>query len=208
MGDLFAILPEAILYIASGFAFLCGFYLLVDRRLDFFSEISFWIMLVIGFVCTNIMRIPNIDTSDMNVGLKNIIVLCGSFVAGIVIAGVQKVGGDKINRLVIKMGRRKSSTAFFWYELLDKKDKPIWLRLKNIEKGYVLEGVLLAIDEAKENPYLLLGYCKKYDLEGKLLENEYAESERVQCVVRADSYDEIVVIYDEQSEKIVKLDIH
>ena len=46
MADLFEILPMAILYLACGFTFLCGFYMLIDRRFDFFSDISFSIMLV------------------------------------------------------------------------------------------------------------------------------------------------------------------
>ena len=39
MSDLFNILPEAILYLTCGFSFIFGFYLLIDRRFDFFLKL-------------------------------------------------------------------------------------------------------------------------------------------------------------------------
>lgn len=36
MAELFDLLPNIILYLASGFAFICGYYFLIDKRFDFF----------------------------------------------------------------------------------------------------------------------------------------------------------------------------
>lgn len=209
MADLFEILPMAILYLACGFAFLCGFYMLIDRRFDFFSDISFSIMLVLGFLVNNaILAFPH-DFGLRNEYVRNILLVLLSLVCGVVIALLRNFWGNKINCFVIKHGRRKSSSEAFWYDILDEKDKPIWIRLTNIDKKYVLDGVLLSLAESRENPYLLLGYCKKYDLDGNPIseENVNSEDRYVQKIVRPDSFDEITVFYAKGSSKGVELDI-
>ena len=83
----------------------------------------------------------------------------------------------------------------------------MWIRLTNIDKNYILDGVLLSLSESKENPYLLLGYCKKYDLEGNFIlgETDDGGEQYVQKIVRPDSFDEITVFYQEGSSKGIKL---
>ena len=106
-------------------------------------------------------------------------------------------------------GRRKSSSEFFWYDILDDKDKPIWIRLTNFERQYILDGILLSLAETKDNPYLLLGYCKKYNLDGTPITNENvnANDKHIQKIVRPDSFDEITIFYAENSSKAVELNI-
>lgn len=209
MEDLFNILPLAILYLASGFAFLCGYYLLIDRRFDFMSDISFSIMLVIGYLIDTVAcAIPH-DFGFVNEHFRNLVLVLGSFLCGIVVAYIRNGMGDKMNSFVIRHGRRKSSSESFWYNILDEKDKPIWMRLTNIEKNYMLDGVLLSLAETKENPYLLLGYCMKYDLDGNPIaqENVNARDKYVQKIVRPDAFDEITIFYADGSSKGVELNM-
>ena len=65
--------------------------------------------------------------------------------------------------------------------------------------------MLLALDEIQDNPYLLLGYCTKYDLNGDIVDNRYAEDKQYQYVVRADTFQEIILIYDKDSNKPIEL---
>lgn len=207
MADLFNILPIAILYLASGFTFLCGYYLWIDRRFDFLSDISFSIMLVIGYLVDTVADTIPYNFGFTNESVRNLLLVCISFVLGMIIAYVRNKIGSRLRKFVIKHGRRKSSSEFFWYDILDEKNKPLWIRLTNLEKEYILDGVLLSLSESKENPYLLLGYCKKYNLQGEPLKRDNVDSENkyVQKIVRPDSFDEITVIYEEGSSKGVKL---
>ena len=69
--------------------------------------------------------------------------------------------------------------------------------------------MLLSLAESGENPYLLLGYCKKYDLDSNPIsaENVNSEDRYVQKIVRPDSFDEITVFYADGSSKGVELEI-
>lgn len=209
MSDLFDILPLAILYLASGFAFLCGFYLWIDRRFDFLSEISFSIMLVIGYLLDTIARSLPKNFGFTNESIRNLVFVFISFICGMVLAILRNKVGSKVSKFIIRYGRRKSSSEFFWYDILDEKDKPVWIRLSNIENKYILEGVLLSLAETEDNPYLLLGYCKKYNLDGTAIDNENVNEndKHIQKIVRPDSFDEITLFYAEDSSKVVGLNI-
>jgi len=205
MDSLFKILPDAITYLASGFACIAGFYFIVDRRFDFFSEISFSVILVLGFACTNFLQALPTSFVITDIYIRNVLIFITSCVIGLLAAIIRNTIGKRVNEFIIEHGRRKTSSSSFWYDRLDVKEKPIILRLVNYEQKCILQGVLLSIDEAKENPYLLLGYCRKFDLDGHTLDEQYASDEKVQCVVRADIFQEIYLIYDEESDCRVPL---
>lgn len=209
MSDLFKILPLAILYLSSGFVFLCGFYLWIDRRFDFLSEISFSIMLVIGYLLDTIARAVPINFGFTEESVRNLAFIFISFLCGMGLAVLRNKVGCRVSKFVIKHGRRKSSSEFFWYDILDEKDKPTWIRLTNLDKQYILEGVLLSLAEAKDNPYLLLGYCQKYHLDGREIESENvnANDKHIQKIVRPDSFDEITLFYANDSDKAIELKI-
>ena len=209
MSDLFNILPLVILYLAGGFVFLCGFYLWIDRRFDFLSEISFSIMLVVGYLLDTISRSFPINFGFTNESARNLVFVLVSFICGMGLAVLRNKVGGKVSKFVIRYGRRKSSSEFFWYDILDEKDKPTWIRLTNFEKNYILDGVLLSLAETEDNPYLLLGYCKKYSLDGTPIDNENvnANDKHIQKIVRPDSFDEITLFYADNSSKAVELNI-
>lgn len=211
MKELFEILPMIILYLTCGYTFLCGLYILIDKRFDFFSDISFSIMLVLGFLINTIIYAIPINFKVKNEYIEDSLLIGVSFIIGILVAVFRNTIGFKVENFIIdKCQRRKTYSESFWYDILDEKDKPVWLRLTNLEKEYVLDGVLVKISEEKENPYILLGYCKKYHLDGKpiLQENINSEDGYIQKIIRVDSFDEITVFYGENSRKKVTLEIN
>lgn len=207
MEELFKILPDAIIYLASGFSFISGFYFIIDKRFDFFSDIGFSVMLVLGFVCTNFFQMLPILHIISNTYVRNILIFIASGLIGLLVALTRNTIGTSASKFIIKIGRRKTSSKLFWYDRLDAKDKPVWLRLINYEQEYILQGVLLSLDEAEENPYLLLGYCKKFDLNGFPIDQQYEADDNVQCIVRADTFQEIYMIYDKESDLSIPLEL-
>ena len=209
MKDLFEILPTAILYLACGYIFLCGFYLLLDDRFDFLSETSFYIMLVLGFLINTIVLAIPYDFGLRNIYVRDCVLVVFSFVCGVVSAFIRNYCAPKLEKYLTKNFRRKTISESFWYNILDDPRKPVWLRLTNLEKKYNLDGVLLELSEDKENPYVLLGYSQKYDLEGNPMVDDNVNSMdgHIKKVVRVDSFDEITIFYDEKSEKTVELKI-
>lgn len=208
MAELLELLPKAMLYLASGFAFIGGFYFLLDKRFDYFSEISFWVMLIWGFFLTNFIKaLCNIEGA-VNENVKNTLIVTGSLVIGLLIAAVRNCLDKKSSKWVLNLGRRKTFTTSFWYSLLDDADKPVTVRLKSEERKMILEGVLLRISEEDENPYMLLGYCMKYSLTGGVINASLSEDRHIQMIVRPDDFDEVILIYAEDSAKIIELDLN
>lgn len=166
-------------------------------------------MLVIGYLLDTIARSLPKNFGFTNESIRNLVFVFISFICGMVLAILRNKVGSKVSKFIIRYGRRKSSSEFFWYDILDEKDKPVWIRLSNIENKYILEGVLLSLAETEDNPYLLLGYCKKYNLDGTAIDNENANEndKHIQKIVRPDSFDEITLFYAEDSSKAVELNI-
>ena len=209
MKDLFEILPTAILYLACGYIFLCGFYLLLDDRFDFLSEISFSIMLVLGFLMNTIVLAIPYDFGLRNIYVRDCVLVVFSFVCGVVSAFIRNYCAPKLEKYLTKNFRRKTISESCLFKIIYFTRKPVWLRLTNLEKKYNLDGVLLELSEDKENPYVLLGYSQKYDLEGNPMVDDNVNSMdgHIKKVVRVDSFDEITIFYDEKSEKTVELKI-
>ena len=214
MSELFKILPDIILYLTSGCLFIYSFYFLIDRRFDFFSEISFTIMLIIGFVNVNLLeslsKIQFISPilSPLPSNVKKLLLLIASIIEGVIFALIRNKFGSEIDKLIIKCGRHRTSSESFWYYILDEKDKPMWIRLISYKKGTILEGILMTISESEDNPYLLLSYCTKFDIDGHVLQDEYCNNASVQTIVRPDMFDEIIIIYAENSSKPINLTIN
>lgn len=144
-----------------------------------------------------------------NIYVRDCVLVVFSFVCGVVSAFIRNYCAPKLEKYLTKSFRRKTISESFWYNILDDPRKPVWLRLTNLEKKYNLDGVLLELSEDKENPYVLLGYSQKYDLEGNPMVDDNVNSMdgHIKKVVRVDSFDEITIFYDEKSEKTVELKI-
>lgn len=207
MDSLLSILPEAILYFASGFLFVCGFYFFIDRRFDFFSDVSLSIMLVIGFAITNILRAIPKNFHFPNEFVRNISILSLSLVFGIVVAATRNKLAPYISNFTIKIGRKKTASINFWYDITDSPQKPVWIRLTSFEKNYILEGILFSLSEEKENPYLRLSNYIEYNLDGDILDDTNFEKDNVQIIVRPDNFDKIMLTYDENSSQCVHVNI-
>ena len=69
----------------------------------------------------------------------------------------------------VQLGRRKTMSNNFWYDIPDKKDKPVWVRLTNFDKKYVLDGVLISLSEEKEKCLVLNKLKLHLDLKSNFL---------------------------------------
>lgn len=207
MDALLNILPEAILYFASGFLFICGFYFLIDRRFDFFSDVGLSILLVIGFAITNASGAIPKPFHFPNEFTRNICILLISFLIGIIVAFTRNKLAPYISNFTIKIGRKKTASINFWYDITDSPQKPVWIRLTSFEKNYILEGILFSLSEEKENPYLRLSNYIEYNLDGDILDDTNFEKDNVQIIVRPDNFDKIMLTYDENSSQCVHVNI-
>lgn len=208
MDALLNILPEAILYFASGFLFICGFYFLIDRRFDFFSDVGLSILLVIGFAITNTSRAIPKPFHLPNEFTRNICILLISFLSGLVVAFIRNKLAPHISKFTIKIGRRKTSSINFWYDIIeDDPEKAVWIRLTSFEKNYIIEGILISLSEDRENPYLLLNNYIEYNLDGDIIDDTNFKKDNVQIIVRPDNFDKVMLTYDENSSKCVHINI-
>ena len=207
MADIYAILPDVLLYISCGFLFLQGYYLIVDQRFAFASETGLMITLIVGFLELNLFDGFNLSNIIKNPYILNAIIVFSSFLIGMIVAVLKNIIIKFAENVAFSLGRKKTSSSNFWFDVLDPKNKPMWIRLMKNDERTILEGVLLSLDEKEDNPYMVLGYFKKYDFNGNELINEYSSLKYAAIVVRPDDYDEIIIMYDHESEKNVSLTV-
>lgn len=139
-------------------------------------------MLVLGFLINTIVLAIPYDLGLRNIYVRDCVLVVFSFVCGVVSAFIRNYCAPKLEKYLTKSFRRKTISESFWYNILDDPRKPVWLRLTNLEKKYNLDGVLLELSEDKENPYVLLGYSQKYDLEGNPMVDDNVNSMDGKCM--------------------------
>lgn len=207
--DILSFLPEAILYIVCGYLFLQGFYWASDQRFNFFSETGFTVILCVGYISVNILSlIPFLNTGESDNSYRNIAIVIICLISGLCASHLRNYINKKINQSESFFGRNRSFSGSFWYDhLVDDPDKPVWLFLVSYERKYILEGVLLFLDEDKENPYVKLGYFKKHSLEWETLEDCFQNNEKMNIIVNLAEFDEIMVKYVDGSSKIIPLNV-
>lgn len=207
--DILSFLPEAILYIVCGYLFLQGFYWTSDRRFTLFSEAGFTVILCVGYISVNIIGlIPFLNAGENDNGYRNIVIVIICFIVGLCLSFLRNYINKRISRSESFFGRNRSFSESFWYDhLVDDPENPIWLFLVSYEGEYILEGVLLSLDEDKENPYVRLGYCKKHSLEWETTEDRFKDNEKINIIVNLAQFDEILVKYADGSSKIIPLKV-
>ena len=233
MDELFKLLPLIIGYLACGAAAVLGFCFLYEKRYNFFSEISLWYILIFGYVLFEVFDLIPTPSWQWLIKIINkfsaqqlTIVKNGSFcllsaLTGFIVSAVRNIyifyirnrntkknTKEKTHRsfvVCLKGMRRRTNQSNFWLNLLDDVDKPVQLRLINYEKDLVIDGFLLSIGEEEQNPYIALGYCKRYNLK----KDPYSEDkdEYHQVIVKPDDFDEVTIIYRKDSRKPIPLNI-
>lgn len=198
LSELIDFLPEIIWYLADGFAVIMGIYFFHEKRFRIFSDVSFWAMLIAGFVCCNIGHalynvlkqiLPLL--SEGGTLWKNIVLFVICFAVGVFVSWFRKVHGEKIGKC---LGRSKTVSENFWNTVLNYEGKTVTLRLKNYNGNRIVQGRLIFINEDDENPYFVLDHCIRYDLNG-VVDDESENCKDVRVIVRSKDFDEISAIY-------------
>lgn len=84
-------------------------------------------MLVVGYLLDTIARFVPIYFGLADESARNLLFVFISFICGMGLALLRNKVGGKVNKYVIRYGRRKSSSEFFRNDILDEKDMPTWI---------------------------------------------------------------------------------
>lgn len=90
---------------------------------------------------------------------------------------------------------------YLWYDIEDKSDKPLWVRIVIVSQNLDLTGQLVMFEEYQRKPMIILGYYIRKDLEGNTKE-DCSNDPTQRVVIDTEKCDRIELVYNKDSVNI------
>ncbi len=197
--DLFKLLPEIIIYLASGYIFINVFCFLGIRQVKLNDiEGKFTISLVIGFILKNLLAlIPIRIATYVNYFALLLFSLIVAFLLG------KTVQSNKLKLILKKFSNGRTVNRYFWQDLVENE---MFIKLTNYDKNYIIMGYCHGKEDFERIPQLILEQYMISDLNGKVLES-YINKKKDYIVVNLEKYDIIQITYNENSAHCSKIEV-
>lgn len=202
LGNLLEILPDIILYIASGYLFIFIFCFISLRKKINDVRGIFVISLVIGFVLKTVVCAVIPIRFGFYVNTVGFLILCACL-GGVVGYTVES---SWFRKILTKLRISRSVHENIWHDIIDVEGNAMWIRAVSREKEQVIIGILVLAEEFQRHPLLVLQQYRVYNLEGEIVE-DYIEDANHQIIIKSEDYDTIDVVYDEESSHYKKIKI-
>lgn len=197
--ELFKLLPEIIIYLASGYVFINVFCFFGIRHIK--SEDiqgKFFISLIIGFVLKNLLAMIPIRCATY---LNYLALLFVSLITAFLLAKIVRL--DKVNLLLKKMSNGHTINRYFWQDIVEDE---MFVRLINYEHDIMIMGYCHGKEDFERFPQLILEQYIIQDLQGKELENN-CNKIREFIVVNLEKFDSVQITYNEKSAHYSKIKV-
>lgn len=201
LSDLFEILPDIILYVATGYLFILIFsFISLRKKMEDINGI-FCSSLAIGFVLKAILcTIVKIRFSYY----VNIVgLLAFSIILGVALGYF--INSKLCNRILKKLHVNRSVNQNIWHDIMDIDKKTMWIRAVSREREQVIVGILVMVEEFERFPQLLLQQYQVFDLEGDLIE-DYTANANQQILIKTEDFESIDIVYDLKSSQYEKVE--
>lgn len=200
--NLLEILPDIVLYIASGYLFIFIFcFISLRKKLNDIQGV-FIISLVVGFILKTVVCAVIPVRFGFYVNTVGFLIIC-AFLGGI--AGYT-VESSWFRKILTKLRISRSVHENIWHDIIDVEGNTMWIRAVSREKEQVIIGILVLVEEFQRYPLLVLQQYRVYDLEGKLIE-DYIQNANHQIIIKSEYYDTIDVVYDEESSHYKNIEV-
>lgn len=195
--ELVAILPDIILYIVSGY--ICAFafsFISIRKKVEDINGIII-LSLVVGYTLNAVLSAFII--------VEDFVAVYFLFSAIIgVIAGFL-FRSRILNIILKKLHINRTINMNIWHDIVDSKN-PMWIRAVNRGEGYIILGILVLVEEFERYPQIVLQQYEVFDINSGDL-YDHKEDARRQIVIKTENFDEIEIVYDEDSKMYRKIDI-
>lgn len=197
--ELFKLLPEIIIYLASGYIFINVFCFFGVRNIK--SEDiqgKFFISLILGFVLKNLLSLIPIRCDTY---LNYLALLFVSLILAFLLAKVVRL--NKVNSVLKRMSNGHTINRYFWQDFIENE---MFVRLTDYEHNVMIMGYCHGEEDFERFPQLILEQYVIKDLQGGLLENKL-NMKRDFIVVNLEKFDSVQITYSESSEHYSKLKV-
>lgn len=200
--DLFAVLPDIIVYVATGYLFILIFsFISLRKKIGDINSI-FCVSLSIG------VAIKSVLCSVIKIRFSYHVNIAGLLIFSVALGGVVGyfVNSKFCRNILKKMHINRSANENIWHDIIDVDKKTMWIRAVNMERDQVIVGILVMVEEFERFPQLLLQQYQVFDLEGNLIE-DYTGSANRQVLIKTDNLERIDIVYDINSSQYEKVEI-
>lgn len=198
MKDLYELLPNIILYLASGYIFLAGFKFSAWEfdEIDVDGKLS--LSIVCGFILKNLVCLLPLRFPEA-INIFGLLVF--SIVVGIFLG--KFVHSVKFNGLLASIFHRTADTNI-WHELIDT-DKYMWIYAYDPTTQRNIFGLAVTIEENQRFPLIELQQYYVCDDDGEIIE-DYTDDATRHMLINTEKY-EIALIYNKSSSHVIKHDV-
>lgn len=201
LSDLFEILPDIILYVATGYLFILFFsFISLRKKMEDINGI-FCSSLAIGFIIKAIL------CAIVKIRFSYYINIVGLLVFSIILGAAfgYFINSKLCNRILKKLHVNRSVNESIWHDIMDIDKKTMWIRAVSREREQVIVGILVMVEEFERFPQLLLQQYQVFDLEGDLIE-DYTANANQQILIKTEDFESIDIVYDLKSSQYEKVE--
>lgn len=200
--ELLQILPNIILYLASGFIFLQTFRFISTIQSPNEFQYTFTKSLVVGFVlssCASMITIrsisPYLDTI--------IFLMCCGILAYL---SARIYISNTFHRILKKLNIRRTINPYIWSDIEDntKEPKTLWVYLEFQKISMSYFGVLSLTEDFQRQPMIVLSCYTATRLDGAVV-HDYTEDATKRILLDTSQADIIELIYDNGSDNIAEV---
>lgn len=187
--DLFAILPEAILYIIYGFLFMQVYRFKILTSKSGGTENTLLTSLVIGFIIYKFMEAVPLTTGST---VYDMLLICIWSILGGYIFGCIYLSNGVQTFISDKLGIHKTLNTYIW-DVIVSEDEPIMIRIRTSDDEYI-EGFINLAEDNTDDPHLTIGNYIVYVKNGmnKELITSSSENELMMYDLRNAKYYEFI----------------
>lgn len=202
LNDLFEILPDIVLYIASGYLFILTFsFISLRQKMKDINGI-FCASLAVGFILK--MVLCAIVKIRFGYYINVVAFLIFSMAVGAFLGLFIK---SKFCRNILKkINVNRSVNENMWHDIIDSDKRTMWVRVVDWEKERVIVGILVLVEEFQREPQILLQQYQVFDLEGNMIE-DYIDYPNQRILIKTERFDNIDIVYDVESTHFDKIEI-
>ena len=197
----FEILPDVILYIASGYLFTVIFNFVSLRKTMEDVKSIFLVSLTVGFILKACLCA--VVKVRINYYVNIIGFLAFSMTLAMILGFLFK---SKLCRNILrKFNINRSVNNNILYDIIDNK-KSMWILIRNWKKNQMILGILVSVEEFQREPQIVLQQYQVLDLEGRVLKDYMGKPER-HILIKTQKFDSIDIIYDKDSKQYTNIKI-
>lgn len=191
--DLYEILPQVILYIVTGYAFLIPFHFVALKQFSKDIEHILLLSIVVGYVYCNIAYLIPISFSDI---IDNVLIVISALILGNVFARIWRNKSISL-RVFEWLKIRDTGNLYVWDDIMDD-DYP--MKAIIYYNNTVYEGLIHLYESYSKEPQIVLGSYVIKNKKGRIVQDFTNDDTRI-TILNISNAISVDIIYNKESKE-------